>query len=58
MQSTDRTDRSGQTVYLLHFDTPYKAKTGNQTKTAGHYLGYTSDLRARMAEHSSGGARV
>jgi len=52
VQSTDRT---GQTVYLLHFDRPYQAKTGKQKKTAGHYIGYTNDLRARMAEHASGG---
>ena len=51
MQSTQST----QTVYLLHFERPYQAKTGKQQKQAGHYLGYTNDLRARMAEHTSGG---
>ena len=52
MQSTQTTN---QTVYLLHFERPYQAKTGKQKKTAGHYLGYTNNLRERMAEHASGG---
>ena len=39
------------TVYLLHFDRPYAH--------AGHYTGWTRDLTARLAEHTSGhGARL
>jgi predicted GIY-YIG superfamily endonuclease len=39
------------TVYLIHFDRRYKH--------AGHYLGWTSDLAARLAEHARGqGARL
>ncbi|MFI6959668.1 hypothetical protein ACIBJI_40155 [Nocardia sp. NPDC050408] len=39
------------TVYLLHFDQPYKH--------ARHYTGWTSDLHARLAEHAAGrGARL
>jgi predicted GIY-YIG superfamily endonuclease len=39
------------TVYLLHFDAPYKH--------ARHYTGWTSDLDARLAEHQAGhGARL
>jgi len=39
------------TVYLLHFDRPYHH--------ARHYLGYTNDLEARLAQHRSGnGARL
>jgi predicted GIY-YIG superfamily endonuclease len=39
------------TVYLLHFDSPYKH--------ARHYVGYTTDLDARLAAHSKGqGARL
>jgi predicted GIY-YIG superfamily endonuclease len=38
-------------VYLLHFDTRYKH--------AGHYLGSTCDLEARLALHAAGrGARL
>ena len=40
------------TVYLLHF-------TPQGYKHAGHYLGWTSDLPARLASHSAGrGARL
>ena len=35
------------TVYLLHFDEPYKH--------AKHYIGWTSDLPGRLAEHEAGG---
>lgn len=35
------------TVYLLHFDDPYKH--------AKHYTGWALDLDARLAEHASGG---
>ncbi|MGH3525757.1 MAG: hypothetical protein ACRDQ6_00400 [Pseudonocardiaceae bacterium] len=39
------------TVYLLHFDRRYRH--------AGHYLGWTVDLPARLAEHAAGrGARL
>ena len=38
-------------VYLLHFNTRYKH--------AGHYLGSTCDLEARLALHAAGrGARL
>ncbi|TYC15822.1 endonuclease [Actinomadura syzygii] len=38
-------------VYLLHFDRPYKH--------AKHYIGWTTDLPARLAAHSTGhGARL
>ena len=39
------------TVYLLHFSTPYKH--------AAHYLGFSTDLVGRLAEHAAGqGARL
>jgi predicted GIY-YIG superfamily endonuclease len=39
------------TVYLLHFDKPYKH--------ARHYVGWTQDLDARLAKHARGhGARL
>jgi len=39
------------TVYLTHFDRPYRH--------AGHYLGWTSDLDSRLAAHRNGtGARL
>ena len=39
------------TVYLLHFERSYKH--------ARHYVGWASDLEARLAEHSTGhGARL
>lgn len=39
------------TVYLLHFERPYKH--------ARHYRGYTDDLTARLAAHANGsGARL
>lgn len=39
------------TVYLLHFDRPYRH--------ARHYRGWTTDLDARLAEHAAGrGARL
>lgn len=41
----------GGTVYLIHFDEPYKH--------ARHYLGWARDLAARMKEHRNGrGARL
>jgi predicted GIY-YIG superfamily endonuclease len=39
------------TVYLLHFDRPYKH--------ASHYIGFTTDLKARIESHRNGtGARL
>jgi predicted GIY-YIG superfamily endonuclease len=39
------------TVYLLHFDRPYRH--------ARHYVGWAADLDARLVEHASGaGARL
>ena len=39
------------TVYLLHFDSRYVH--------AGHYIGFTTDLEARLVEHQTGrGARL
>lgn len=39
------------TVYLLHFERPYRH--------AKHYTGWTQDLPARLAEHAAGrGARL
>jgi predicted GIY-YIG superfamily endonuclease len=39
------------TVYLLHFDRPYRH--------ARHYCGWTANLPARLAEHTAGrGARL
>jgi len=47
----DRLDAPVGTVYLLHFDTPYKH--------ARHYTGWTADLAARLAAHLAGnGARL
>lgn len=44
-------DQGRGTVYLLHLDRRYKH--------AAHYLGYTTDLQARLAEHEAGrGARL
>ncbi len=47
------TGTAGQagTVYLLHFDQPYKH--------ARHYVGWARDLKRRLAEHEAGqGARL
>jgi predicted GIY-YIG superfamily endonuclease len=39
------------TIYLLHFSQPYKH--------AAHYLGFTTNLKARLEAHSKGtGARL
>lgn len=39
------------TVYLIHFDRPYKH--------AAHYVGWTTNLEARLEEHRKGsGARL
>lgn len=43
--------RRDGTVYLLHFDRPYKH--------AKHYTGWTTDLNTRLADHAAGrGARL
>lgn len=45
-----RTPQVG-TIYLIHFDTPYKH--------ARHYLGWTTNLNSRLAAHAGGqGARL
>lgn len=44
-------DPPNGTVYLLHFDRPYKH--------ARHYIGWTRDLDSRLADHRAGmGARL
>lgn len=44
-------DRYLGTVYLLHFNQPYKH--------ARHYIGWAKDVDARLAEHTTGhGARL
>lgn len=43
---TTRPCPPGGVVYLLHFDRPYKH--------AGHYLGWTRDLEARLSDHRAG----
>jgi len=41
----------GPTVYLTHFERPFKH--------SAHYLGYTNNLTARIAQHRAGrGARL
>jgi predicted GIY-YIG superfamily endonuclease len=48
--AAERPARTG-TVYLLHFDRPYRH--------AGHYCGFAANLAARLAEHDAGhGARL
>jgi len=47
------------TVYLIHFERPYRAQTGHCRHEVKHYLGWTTDLSARMSEHKAGrGARL
>jgi predicted GIY-YIG superfamily endonuclease len=41
------------TVYLLHFSSPL-GEPGNPRGQAQHYIGSTSNLKQRMAEHSAG----
>jgi hypothetical protein len=41
------------TVYLLHFNRPI-GNPDNPKGQARHYLGWTSDLPARVASHTSG----
>jgi len=51
MRKPTAASRVPQTVYLLHFDRPYRH--------ARHYLGVTTDLNARLAQHAAGrGARL
>ena len=48
---TRRSAAQTGTVYLLHFDRPYRH--------AGHYTGWTADLDHRLIEHRDGhGARL
>jgi predicted GIY-YIG superfamily endonuclease len=45
------TDPAAGTIYLIHFDTPYKH--------ARHYTGWTTDLDARLQAHREGrGSRL
>ena len=54
-----RAAKNPGTVYLIHFERPYKAKTGAMKKQAQHYIGWAKDLEARIAEHrASRGARL
>lgn len=47
----DHAGRSGGCVYLIHFDQPYRH--------ARHYIGWTTDLERRLAQHEAGeGARL
>ena len=59
-QSTaKRAAKNPGTVYLIHFERPYKAKTGAMKKQAQHYIGWAKNLEARIAEHrASRGARL
>jgi predicted GIY-YIG superfamily endonuclease len=48
------------TVYLLHLNQPLSrgVSAKGTTLTAGHYIGYTSDLVGRIMDHMEGhGAR-
>lgn len=50
-ESSEPVASSGGTVYLIHFDKPYKH--------ARHYTGWASNLPARLKEHRAGhGARL
>jgi len=45
------------TIYVLHFDPPYRAPIGTtgRVKTARHYVGSTGgDVHARIARHLRG----
>ncbi len=52
MNAPEGGDGDAGTVYLLHFQRPYRH--------ARHYLGWTSDLPRRVAQHRRGlsGARL
>lgn len=46
----------GALCYLIHLDRPYVDPNG---RTVSHYLGFTVNLKARMAHHRQGtGARL
>lgn len=46
-------------LYLLRFDPPYSVETkAGWTKTAGYYLGFSTDIRARVHQHAAGGAKA
>lgn len=48
----DRRDNVPGTVYLLHFH-------GKIADHAGHYIGWTSDIEGRLAQHRAGtGAKL
>ena len=50
-ESAGGAQRPTGTVYLLHFDEPYRH--------AKHYIGFTEDLDRRLVEHQTGaGARL
>lgn len=45
------------TIYVLHFDPPYRARIGDtdRFKTAGHYIGSTAgNVHDRISEHLLG----
>lgn len=45
-------------VYLLHYKSPI-GNLSNPRGQAQHYLGFTSDLETRLAEHKNGkGAKI
>lgn len=55
--SAGRAVPSGPVIYLIHFDRPYVSANGKGR--AGHYLGWTTDLAARLEAHRHGkGARL
>ncbi|MFA4972985.1 MAG: GIY-YIG nuclease family protein [bacterium] len=43
----------GKCVYMIHFDRPV-GDVSNPHGSAQHYIGYTTDLEARMKEHRAG----
>lgn len=50
---------SAGVVYLLHFERPIMNARARYTAAVQHYLGFTTDLTARLAEHRAGtGARL
>jgi hypothetical protein len=49
----DRTPDPVGSVYLLHFDRPI-GDLNNPRGYAGHYTGWTLDLRGRLGDHAAG----
>lgn len=41
-------------VYLIHFETPYKAQSGKRQKTAQHYCGTSVRFDERIKDHQEG----